>query len=561
MKAGERILKQILYTGDQYIIPLFQRYYEWKETHWERLWEDIIAMLEEETRKECHFLGSIVCIPNKPEPGKLLQYIVIDGQQRVITLSLILCVLRDVAQAMGKQEMAETIQDYYLMHRHGKALDQFKVIPRQRDRKSYFELISRSQLSDDTNIIRAYKYFQTRVQEFITEHPSNGLDLLLGATTDQLMLVVITLDNENPFEIFKSLNSTGMKLAEADLIRNHVFMQIPLSEQEAFDEEYWLPLERKFEKTEILPAIDITDFFRDYLMRNGIYVRPNQTFVAFENDYDIPNIQPETVCKELYNYADHFNVIRGRKRAATNELDTALRILRSLSVSTSYPLVLNLMERQRTGTMSTDDLVKCVRAILGFVMRRYICGESSRAYSRWFPLACRNLGDSPLNNLYSYLKDKGWPDDSRFITSLVKFNLYSSNYGREVLEALQANVRTTEPVDVSQCTIEHILPQWIHGDDEDNLAWQEALSGDEQDWRSVWATWVHTIGNLTLVGYDYNTSMSNKHFQEKKNELARSKVDLNRYFDKLSSWDAAAIEKRGIELAQACSRIWAEPNA
>jgi hypothetical protein len=295
-------------------------------------------------------------------------------------------------------------------------------------------------------------------------------------------------------------------------------------------------------------------------MRDGQYVRPDKTFVAFEKEYDNRKLAPKALCEELQRFSAHYNVIRGRRKAPTDETDQTLKILRDLYVSTSYPLVLNLLERHRKGDLTAGDLAKCIRAISGFVTRRYICGESSRAYSRWFPLACRELGDAPVDNLYAYFKGKGWPDDGKFVTSMVKLNLYASNYCRVVLETLQANLKTSEPVDLSQCTVEHILPQTIDNDDEDSKVWQQVLSRDGQDWRLVWSTWVHTIGNLTLVGYDYNTTMRNKRFEEKKVELAKSKVDLNRYFDRLDVWDAVAIEKRGIELAQASVKIWTGPE-
>jgi hypothetical protein len=554
MKANERVLEQILHSGDQYIIPLFQRYYEWKPDNWERLWADLDDLTEEGSAKRHHFLGSVVCVADSHEPGVVHRYLVIDGQQRILTLAILLCLVRDLAAQQGQEDLAAEIEDNFLLHRHKKDNERYKVIPRQRDRSSFLNLVDRKPAGERTRVVEAYEFFKRSVSSGAAAE--GRLRQLFTAVSERLMLVVITLDpHENPFAIFKSLNSTGLKLAEADLIRNHVFMHIPLMEQDQFEDIHWRPLEDTLSKTASHEAIDITTFFRDYLMREGRYVREDGAYVAFEAEVDARKLDPKDLCAELLRFAKHYNVVRGRVVAPTPEIDGALAQLRQLNVSTTYPLALALLGRHELGKMPAADVAKAFRAIAGFVLRRFICGESSRGYSRWFPSACRELGDAPLANLVKFLKDKGWPDDGRLATAVLRYNLYHSKYARAVLEGMERRIQRSEAVDLSTSTIEHVMPQTIN-DDEDGLKWKAALG---PEWKRIYDSWLDTIGNLTLVGYDYNILMRNKPFGEKKQELLRSKVYLNEHFVPLSEWSENLIMLRGEALAKQLVTIWDGP--
>jgi len=555
MKANERVLEQILHSGDQYVIPLFQRYYKWTKDNWDRLWSDIYELLEEGGKRR-HFLGSVVCVADNHQPGMVPRYMVIDGQQRIVTLSILLSALRDAAKSAGQSDLAAEIEDNFLLHRHKKKLERYKVVPRQRDRQSYLDLLDRKPVSEKTNITEAYRFFAGK----LTDVGKNGrLEDLFKLVSNGVMLVVITLDaGENPFAIFKSLNSTGQKLTEADLIRNQVFMQVELVDQDSFEEDHWHPIEQAFEKTDTAGAIDITEFFRDYLMRDGRYVREDATFVAFEAEMETLRWAPADLCAELLTFARHYNVVRGREKATAPEIEAALTKLRQLNVSTTYPLVLTLLRRHQLGQLTVGDVVRCLEALSGFILRRFICNESSRGYSRWFPAACKELGNAPLSNLVTFLKGKGWPDDGRFATAMLHYALYTSKYNRAVLESLEMSIQRSEPVNLGNCTIEHVMPQTIN-DDLDGHEWKAALGSD---WKRVHDMWLHTIGNLTLVGYDYNILMKNKPYPVKKCELVgKSKVYLNEHFESVDEWDETQISERGGQLASRLVPIWAGPDS
>lgn len=169
MKANERVLEQILHSGDQYVIPLFQRYYKWTRDNWERLWNDICELLEEGGKRR-HFLGSVVCVAENHQPGMVPRYLVIDGQQRIVTLSILLCALRDAATAGGQMSLAAEIEDnFLLLHRHKRKFERYKVVPRQRDRQSYLDLLDQKPSSEKTNISEAYAYFSGKVAELANE--------------------------------------------------------------------------------------------------------------------------------------------------------------------------------------------------------------------------------------------------------------------------------------------------------------------------------------------------------------------------------------------------------
>jgi hypothetical protein len=253
----------------------------------------------------------------------------------------------------------------------------------------------------------------------------------------RLDFVSITLGAENPYKIFKSLNSTGVDLEQGDLFRNHIFMGLAVTDQDAFDDERWRPLERNFELDGKLNGRLFASFFRDVLMRGGNYVGENGIYEAFEDKHPLAGLKPQEVVADLELRAGHYGLIRGKRQHPDKGIDRALRAIRDLNVTTSYPLVLALVDAHERQQMPLNDLVETLRAISGFVLRRYVCGKGSRAYSRWFCSACKALKDKPRVNLVAFFKDKGWPSDAEFLAKFQRVDLYNSKYDRAVLEGIE----------------------------------------------------------------------------------------------------------------------------
>jgi hypothetical protein len=556
MKASERTLQQLLHSSDQYVIPVFQRYYTWGTANWEQLMEDIGELLEGGAENRRHFMGSIVTVPDGHQPGSVPAYQVIDGQQRLTTLSILLCVVRDVASSRGWKDLAAEVDENYLVHRFKKGRERFKVFPRLRDRAGYLALVDRTESTAGGQIEAAHRLFTKHLEQLATSEPE--LRRFFTALVTRIDFVAITLGAENPYKIFRSLNSTGVDLTEADLIRNHVFMSMPIDDQDAFDDTLWRKLEAHFVRDGILSGRDIEAFLRDALMRDGTYVGRDGTFEAFEHRFPNGRFDPRVVVADLTSVAKLYDVVRGATSHADAEVQSTLRMIRDLNVTTAYPLVAALLERSSRNELPRTDLLVILRGIASFVLRRFVCGLSSRAYSTWFVAACRELADPP-KTLPAFLQAKGWPSDDEFRAKFVRFNLYQSKYDRAVLSALElASQAKSEPVLLDGCTIEHVMPQTIDDTDDDGRAWIAALG---TQWLPLHAEWLHTPGNLTLVGADYNSEMSNRAFEIKKPVLATSKVYLNQHFktDPLRTWSQGEIEARAKLLADLAIKVWPAP--
>ncbi len=543
MDAKAQRLHNILEGEKQYTIPVFQRYYSWNQKHWTDLWNDILSLLEEGISKE-HFIGAFVCMAGRHTPDAVPDYILIDGQQRLATITILLCVLRDLAKEKGFQDQANEIQEKYIIDKFKTGLESYKIISRSKDRQFLMGLIDGNPPDGESKIIEASQYFRKEIASLIGTHSELVIKKLFTIITKQLSLVMITLsDDENPFAIFETLNERGLRLEESDLIRNHIFMQLPLNEQDQFDREAWTPFEAIFEKTEQFEAIKLTDFYRDYLMRNGEYVKKNETYLKFKAN----NISPQDLVRNLKRYGKFYTVIHRPKTADDPMIVEILERIGHLDITTSYPLLLHLFDKYDGGVLSQDDFLASLHALESFVIRRSICGESTRGYNYLFPAALRALKSDIRSSLVTFFHEKGWPNDERFKEALRRFELYARepNKCRMILEALEKSVEHKERVDFANLTIEHIMPQTLTEE------WKQELG---EKWEHIFETWVHTIGNLTLTGY--NPEMSRKLFSEKKIQLAESNLQLNKYFAEIEVWDKSAIIARGEKLAEEIAKIW-----
>ena len=553
MDAKAKTVQDILHSGDQYLIPYFQRHYSWQQKHWKHLWSDLMHLLRGDSATR-HFLGPLVCTPISPMPGSPPTYQLIDGQQRITTLTVLLAALRDYAREQNLPALAEEIHETFLVHKYRKGLQRYKVVPRVGDRVILQNILSGEPTREfaESGLVKAFKWFRKHIRTTI-EGESVTPEAILRTTVGRLSLVVITIEGENPYEIFESLNSTGLALEQADLVRNHLFMQVPLTEQEGFHHDTWEPFERAFAKDGEQPEIPATDFYRFFLLRGGDYFAKKDTFPRFK-EYDAQRGEgPEARVKELRRFARYEGWLR-RPDTAPPWVQRSLRVLQLLEVTTAHPLIYALFDRLENNTLPQDQCAQCVQDLLSFVIRRSICGDSSRPYTRWFPEAVRHIGDDPVENLREHWMGRGWPDDAALQERLVAFPIYrrEPKKCRAILEELEHEFGHKEPVDLISLTIEHVLPQTI--DKGAGAQWQPVLG---PEWKALHERWVHTIGNLTLTGY--NPDMSNRPFDEKRRALGQSNVSLNVWISAQQEWTIQSIRDRGGELSQKVARIWSRP--
>ena len=251
MDARAKQVRGILAApGDQYLVPFFQRHYSWRKSQWQRLWLDLELLLRHGDDARQHFFGPLVCTPFDPVPGEITTYLLIDGQQRLTTLTVLLAALRDWAKECCLDDLAEEITEEYLLHKRQKNLKRYRVLPRTGDREVLMGIIEgkTAKLNRRDHLLKARRYFKIKIRKYSEDAEELGPALrdLFNAIRNRLSLVVITIDGENPYEIFESLNSTGLPLEQSDLVRNYIFMQVPLDEQEDFNDTHWEDLHFNF---------------------------------------------------------------------------------------------------------------------------------------------------------------------------------------------------------------------------------------------------------------------------------------------------------------------------
>lgn len=554
MDAKARTTHEI-FAGDRYLIPFFQRFYSWEPKHWKRLRADVWSLMEEAAKGQ-HFLGPLVCTPTHHEPGEIPAYLLIDGQQRLTTLTLMLVALRDVCREYGLEPLANKIHQGYLVYEHELGIHRYKIIPRIGDRELLIAIIEGKPTgSEGANVVRAYEYFRKFTREWAATNAESQLKRLFSAVVGQLSLVVITIDGENPYEIFESLNSTGLPLEESDLIRNFLFMQVPMPQQEHFHAEHWAPFEGMWDGFNDDSSKIQTAFYRNYVMRGGTYSRAKSTFVDFKDQAKSSGLNPKDQVAELLRYALYELMVREPSRCDSPAIREQLSRIALLDIATAHPLLMNLMDQHSRQLLDEATLCGCLQDLGSFVVRRSICGETTRPYGRWFCEAIRQIKANPRDDLRQYWLKRGWPDDAAFTANLVDFALYrrEGKKCRLILEELERSFGHKEKVDPGTLSIEHVMPQTIN-DDASGKAWQ-AMLGPE--WKAVHRTWLHTLGNLTLTGY--NSPMGNQPFEKKQVELSNSKLTLNKHFALVKEWNEQTIRQRGRELAMQVAALWPRP--
>jgi uncharacterized protein with ParB-like and HNH nuclease domain len=571
MKASETTLRRLLEGSNQFQIPLFQRPYSWKEKNWETLWEDLISLYNNDDAKSVYFLGSIV---TQSEPGTadgISPYIVIDGQQRLTTLSILLAALRNHVKKSSK-EMAEQIYNCYLINQDQKNEDVYKVLPTQDDRDVYKSIIDHKTLKNlkkEGQIYEAYKFFEDLLKKPIPEQ-----DIILDyaklktVILERLVLVNITTDNnDNPYLIFESLNNKGEELTQADLIRNYIFMKLPSEERDDVYNNHWLPLQDSFKKN-MKPkeyADELTKAFWFYLRKDGVAINEKEVYKVIKKRFDDSMKvfeKPEDGIKaELENLIQFTNYYQRIKFYDQEEPESKLKYwfarLMNLDFTTCQIFILNVYHEYEEKHLSLQKFEDILRYLESYFVRRWVLGISTRALGTVFNNLYKLVKQKNPNDLVNGLREvmigfektQVWPDNDSFRQHLINNTLYSKTSTANervkfILTSIEASL-SKERVEPQNLSIEHVMPQKL------NKAWQTMLG---ENHNSVHKKWLHTLGNLTLTAY--NSELSNKSFEDKLNYLSSSNVTLNQYFRNESIWNEEAIKNRAEYLADIAVKVW-----
>ncbi|CAH9015613.1 DUF262 domain-containing protein [Candidatus Nitrosacidococcus sp. I8] len=546
MLAKQTTLQEIIEGTRQYIVPLFQRTYSWKKKQWEVLWEDLIELSEIDT-PHAHFMGSIVSVQIDSSPEGMLKFLLIDGQQRLTTIFIVLALLRNKLEEQGSGDFADEINDL-LINRHKQGDDHYKLIPTQEDNITYQNLIN-NKLGKEKNLLTdAYRFFEKQLKE--TNYDFHKLKRII---TNYLSIVSIVLDrNDNPYLVFESLNAKGQPLTQADLVRNHLFMQIEKAEQQEIYRKYWNPMQDALvdEKKD-----NLTEFIRRFLtMKEGNTVGKDNVYFTLKEKVKGGNKDTIEYIKELYRYSFFYRKIKNPAFEEEPTLQRCLSKLSRIEVTVAYPLILSFYNDYDKHRISKDDFSSLLLIIENYVIRRLLCNYPKHKLYKVFPTIYTKIQDKYSNNMIEGLKktlqNEGYPKNAEFTSWFHKIKIYkssSNSTNKFILEAIEQSYNHKESISFEKLTVEHIMPQTL------TYKWKEDLG---ENWEEIYDQYLDTIGNLTLTGY--NSELSNGGFSEKKKKLNESNLEMNKYFTQhqIERWGESEIKARAEILATKALEIW-----
>lgn len=566
MKATEANLLTFLQKSPQFAIPIYQRNYSWTATQCRQLWSDLLRAGRSEDIK-AHFIGAVVYV-KRGQDNVVAQepLMVIDGQQRLTTSTLLIAALAKHFQEKGLEELlevfsAEKLRNYYLLNPYEKGERHHKLILSETDKDTLLAIVKEAPMPSDASsrIVENYKLFQS----LIDEHDGELEAICQGLA--KLVIVDVSLDRsqDNPQLIFESMNSTGLELSQADLIRNYILMGLEPQLQTELYTNYWRPMEKAFGQAAYVTHFD--PFMRHYLTaKTGEIPNVREVYLAFKAFARSSQVSTKELVADIRAYASYYCAM-ALAAEPHSALKQAFHDLRELKVDVAYPFLLDAYHDYKQARLSADELLSIVRLVESYVFRRAICAIPTNSLNKTFAGLSRTLKkDRYLESvkaafmlLPSYRR---FPRDDEFQRDAKQRDLYNFRSRSYWLRRLENHGRR-ERVVVEDYTIEHILPQ------NENLSaeWQAELG---PEWQRIQHTWLHTLGNLTLTGY--NSEYSDRPFVYKRDQVANaegkkigfkfSPLNINDGLGEVATWNEDAIKTRADRLAKEAAKVWAAPE-
>lgn len=567
LQAGETTLNKLLNTSRQFIVPIFQRNYSWQKSQYEQLWFDILRASKFK-EKQNHFIGSIVYIDMGTPAGRPQQLLLIDGQQRLTTISILLCAIKDYVQKFNLETKLinlAKIKNQFLYNSDEIDEDRYKLLLNVQDKETYIKLIDNTIFTVNkpaTNIIKCYEFFYERIEDFIKQHGQID-EIYAGIFKLSLVSISLDKDSDNPQMIFESMNSTGKDLSQTDLLRNYLLMDLTPEKQTRLYKTYWKPMEELFGEDIYKNDLNKFDYFiRDFLTLKsdtGHICKINNVYENFKRYYLDNNCEKFTVLKDLFTYAKYYACI-DLLQENDDELKLYWQEFKKLDSHVVYPFLLKLYDDYSRQILIKEDFKKILQVVISYLWRRAICEIPTNSLSKTFAILYQAVDkDDYVNSVIKAFVFKSsykrFPSDYEVREKLQTKDIYHFRLRKYLLEALE-NYYHKEPIDLNTAnyTIEHIMPQNI----EHNLSWQQMLG---EDWQEVHSLYLHTLGNLTITGY--NAEMSNKSFVEKVNGesgFKHSHLKLNESIAQCDVWNKKAIQRRTNILTDIILKIWKYPD-
>lgn len=555
MKAQDTHLLTFIQNAPQFVIPIYQRNYSWTRQQCAQLWNDIVRA-GKNPDSPGHFIGSIVYVADRESVmSNRSPLLVIDGQQRLTTITLLLAALTEF---LGDDESVddfskEKVLYYYLLNHLEKGERRYRLLLSQTDKPTLLHILGGpAPQSSSLTITENYEFFREQLAA------CTDIDAVCRGLAKLLVVeVALTRGHDNPQLIFESMNSTGLALSQADLIRNFLLMGQNTDSQIYLYEHYWRPMELAFGQAAYQEHFD--GFMRHYLTtKTGNIPRFDQIYSAFKvyaQHENLINGQIEALLKELLAYARYYcNMALGAEQ--DTELAQAFHDLRELRADVAYPLLLEWYHDYANDVWRKEDFLESVRLLESYIFRRAACSIPTNSLNKTFTTfskgMCKtNYLESVKAKFAGLASYRRFPDDAEFKRELRTCNLYRlRGYWLRRME----NFGRKERVYVADYTIEHIMPQ------NENLPaeWRAELG---PDWQRVHKEWLHTLGNLTLTGY--NPEYSDKPFAVKQTMTGGFKdspLRLNAGLGTVEKWDEQAIINRANKLADTAATIWTYPE-
>ena len=543
MQAINNPFVSIINGNKQFIIPVFQRDYSWTTEQCQQMLNDIMAC-SGSGDDSSHFMGSFVYVAGNTG-AVFSSWLVIDGQQRLTTLTLLLIALRDhvrdtVWVGTGPDDPTpEQIDAYFLKNVQETGTRTYKLALRRYDNDTLRALIDGNNPSEVENaselVIEAYRYFR----ENLNSPEADPAKVYRGVARLNVVDVKLERHIDNPQLVFESLNSTGIDLTESDLIRNYLLMGLAESEQTRLYDAYWSKLETLFRTSGSTPD----QFLRDYIalrQESTMQARADRIYAEFKEFWRPSDTKSlDTLLEDMVRFASYYVSCIRPERIDSKPLSDAMRRVRWLG-STHVLLTMRLYECHDNGSLSLDHFIRALGLISSYLVRRAVLGLESRSYWSVFAHMAHSIDDeTPFESFQVALARQNYifPSDKRFIQEIQDRDLYGLRICWHILTQLE-NFGQAEPSPTSEYSIEHIMPQSIGG----VLEWQQML-GD--DWQAIHESWLHRLGNLTLTAY--NSRYSNRPFAQKKaikGGFEQSAVRLNEYVRQKDRWTTSAMEER-----------------
>ena len=554
MEVTKGNIQSILNGSKQFAVPVYQRPYSWEQEQCHTLWKDIIAINNSD--RPNHFMGSFVNITDSVMPTGIQRYVIVDGQQRLTTVILLMLAIHNWYLIHKEIQRADKIMWTYIKNDREEGTDRYKLLLSSQDKKILISLIDGKKLSsiDEKSLIYTnYIYFSKLISSNKYE-----IDQIINGMS-KLLFVNITLDKtfDDPQMIFESLNSTGVGLSQSDLIRNYLLMNLDEITQQSIYNNYWLPIEHSSLTT---PTLDLDIFFRDFLTLKIKKRIPkiSEIYIDFrdyhKNTVDKNTISLDDFCNDVCEHYKYYNELFFSKTYDI-DIDRIIGNISKIRMSITYPFLLTIYNDYKKNVINKETFIECSKLAESYVIRRRICGIPTVSQNITFTEILDHINEKDyLNSIISFfLRQKSYrrfPSNEEFKEAMRHKNLSHSPERKYILEKIE-NHNNKTPINSDNYTVEHIIPQKLTNE------WKDMIG---PNWKEVHEILTHTIGNLTLTGY--NSEMSNRSFHEKltmDGGFKQSGLRINRYIISQNLWRREEIEERARILCELAVEIWPYP--